>query len=95
MRCGNCPELTLSWDVFLRGAKVSTVWVNEQAHHVPRLMAFSAESTIAETTAVFLYIYSVGEKKYSSRSRRHKNDFEIKLFMHGTTVGPMRAVSRV
>jgi hypothetical protein len=44
-----------------------------QRQQTIRLRTFSAESTDAAATAVFLYIYIDKEKQYSSRSKKQRN----------------------
>jgi hypothetical protein len=55
-----------------RTTQVCTAQETSQGTHPIQVGAFSADSTDAAATAVFLYIYIDKEKQYSSRSKNQR-----------------------
>jgi hypothetical protein len=79
MFCGCFPEMVSArrfGTVINRTAQVCTAQETLQRMHTIRVGAFSADSTDAAATAVFLYIYIDKEKQYSNRSKSQRKQQE-------------------
>jgi hypothetical protein len=79
MFCGFFPEMVSArrFGTLINSAtQVCTAQETAQRMHTIQVGTFSADSTDAAATAVFLYIYIDKEKQYSNRSQNQRKQQE-------------------
>jgi hypothetical protein len=79
MFCGCFPEMVSArrfGTLINRATQVCTAHETLQRMHTIQVGTFSADSTDAAATAVFLYIYIDKEKQYSNRSKNQRKQQE-------------------